>query len=564
MRKIITRLVRANPVVHRVAGHVCVFVENRYGRYRRFRDRQSPPQLRAVRRVIPGPRKDAEAGSPHVLFVSTRGWSNHQIVDALIAHGLRLRGARCTSFTCGGGLALCDITSEEHGLPPKHCEDCRGWAMRTADAFRTKRPVTLKELLSAEEMAAWRARAAAIEDPATYLYGDVPLGELCGMSLRWVLGRDELGEDPQVQEHYRNIVISGGMLVDAFERLLDRERPDRIFLLSGLFFSEQIMMYLAMRRGIPVTSYESGQRAGTFVFAHDVPSNRMLMDKYWPTLAQQPLTPPEAAELDQYLGARWKGGGGTEIWWPTMDSDQQRIRERLNIPARARIVVAFTNLVWDTAVLGRHRVFTGMMEWLRETIEFFGQHRPDDILVIRVHPAEFRRPQKTNETVSAFLSTLQLPPNVRVVGPDQDVSSYELARMSDLGLVYTSTIGLEMALMGRSAIAAGEAFYIGKGFMPVLRDVEHYRALLASGGTPPTVSDEERELARRYSYALWFRYHVEFPWVLTPSPANTLVKLDNARDFEPGQHPDFDLVCNAILQGRDILELRSEPQRANE
>src|ERR1700693_1099627 len=73
---------------------------------------------------------------------------------------------------------------------------------------------------------------------------------------RWCLWRGTLLDDDETLDAYRSFLVSGTILRAAFERLLERVRPDRIFILNGAFFPERILAEMATARSIPVVRYE--------------------------------------------------------------------------------------------------------------------------------------------------------------------------------------------------------------------------------------------------------------------------------------------------------------------
>ena len=52
-----------------------------------------------------------------------------------------------------------------------------------------------------------------------------------------------------------------------------------------------------------------------------------------------------------------------------------------------------------------------------------------------------------------------LPANVRIVLPEDSVNAYSLAEEADVGLTFGSTIGLEMAMLGKPVLLASRALY---------------------------------------------------------------------------------------------------------
>ena len=51
-----------------------------------------------------------------------------------------------------------------------------------------------------------------------------------------------------------------------------------------------------------------------------------------------------------------------------------------------------------------------------------------------------------------------------MIGPQEKVNTYDLVEVADVGLVYTTTVGLEMALQGLPVIVSGMTHYRGRGF----------------------------------------------------------------------------------------------------
>jgi len=534
-------------------------LEKRYGRLQRARLR-TDHQL-TVRKVLAPRLRRLSGGGPRILFISTRGSNFHQLVDGVIAHGLQLRGAECSFFTCAGGLSLCDLAFEHLGVTPKHCDYCTDCSLKTIEAFGNPRPYTLRGLLSDAEIKEWSSRAILLsERPWEYVYKGVPVGELVALSLRHFLCLCTLPETPKIRDYWARMAVSACMLVDAFERLLERAKPDRIFMFNGLGFPEKVMRFLAERAGIPYTTYEMGLRPRTLGLAHNDVSNLFELGKEWRRFSDLALTREQSGQLDEYIGNRWEGRGGLELYWPSMQGDKSTIRARLNVPEGAQLVTAFTNIIWDTAAQEQHLAFPSMLDWLKATIEYFGKHRPNDILCIRAHPAEAKYWVPSNERVMDELGKLDLPKNLRIIAPEEDISSYEIARMSDLGLSYISTIGMEMAVMGGSVVVAGKPHYHGKGFTYSPETEAEYFAFLAPGAVPAQLDPEQHARARRYAYSLWFRFGVEFPFVTIPAPAQPELFLEQPELLEPGRHEEFDLWCQAILEGKDVLTLRWEAE----
>jgi hypothetical protein len=111
----------------------------------------------------------------------------------------------------------------------------------------------------------------------------------------------------------------------------------------------------------------------------------------------------------------------------------------------------------------------------------------------------------------------QLPPHIRVIGPKEKVNTYDLIAAADVGLVYTTTVGLEMAMSGVPVIVAGNTHYREKGFTQDADSWVRYHKLLKEVLEDPEkfrLSQDQLNLAWAYAYRFFFDFPRPFPWHL--------------------------------------------------
>jgi capsule polysaccharide export protein KpsC/LpsZ len=103
------------------------------------------------------------------------------------------------------------------------------------------------------------------------------------------------------------------------------------------------------------------------------------------------------------------------------------------------------------------------------------------------------------------------------VAAEDSVNTYDLIALADLGLVYTTTVGLEMAMSGLPVIVAGRTHYRGKGFTQDPESWDAYFSVLdKSLGDLQAARLEPRQIdqAWHYAYRFFFDYPQPFPWHL--------------------------------------------------
>jgi capsule polysaccharide export protein KpsC/LpsZ len=156
-----------------------------------------------------------------------------------------------------------------------------------------------------------------------------------------------------------------------------------------------------------------------------------------------------------------------------------------------------------------------MAEWISRTVQYF-IGRPDVQLVIRVHPGEvLTHGQSMADVVQQVLP--RLPDNIRLIRASDEINTYDLIEVADVGLVYTTTVGLEMAMMGLPVVVAGQTHYRERGFTYDPDSWVTYFKLLGHILENPAeyrLSREQVNQAWQYAYRFFFDYPQPFPWHL--------------------------------------------------
>ena len=156
-----------------------------------------------------------------------------------------------------------------------------------------------------------------------------------------------------------------------------------------------------------------------------------------------------------------------------------------------------------------------MTEWLQRSVQYFAG-RSDAQLLVRIHPGErYLKGPSVAEVVKAALP--QIPDHIRLIEADAPVNTYDLVEIADLGLAYTTTVGMEMAMSGVPVILGGRTHYRGKGFTLDPNGWDENYGLIEQGLHKPgdnRLNSEQVELAWNYAYRFFFEYPCPFPWHL--------------------------------------------------
>jgi hypothetical protein len=179
------------------------------------------------------------------------------------------------------------------------------------------------------------------------------------------------------------------------------------------------------------------------------------------------------------------------------------------------VVLLATNVLGDSLTLGRNLICPSMSDWISRTVQYFAM-RKDVQLVIRIHPGEQLTHGPSMLTVIQA-SLPELPDHIHVIRPDEKVNTYDIMELTSLGLVYTTTTGLEMALQGIPVIVAGETHYRKARFCQAPNTWREYIDMLETSLADLSarrLSTEQIELAWNYAYRFFFEFPQPFPWRL--------------------------------------------------
>ena len=197
-----------------------------------------------------------------------------------------------------------------------------------------------------------------------------------------------------------------------------------------------------------------------------------------------------------------------------------------------------------------------MAEWMEATLDYVGKN-PEIQLVVRVHPnAGSRNSLGVNSEDIQYYSALaeRAPPNVRVVQPRDPVSSYSLMMLGDLGLVWHSTAGVEMATLGKRVIKVGSGFLRSADFLVEVPSADAFEGILDDCRRPLNQRDALgiAVRARRWAYILYFRQSWRLSLVTQPSWNKARVTYKTMAELGARRHADLDRIIDIFQMNKPV------------
>lgn len=303
----------------------------------------------------------------------------------------------------------------------------------------------------------------------------------------------------------------------ALYKLLTENRPDRLITGNGTIQEFGIARRIAEILKIPLVTYEFSDRKDMVWISQNDEVMHQNTDDLWVQKKNEKISKEDLQKIQKLVEARRKGSVAANFsrqWQRTPAKGGLEVKRALGLNEHPIILLA-TNVIGDSLTLGRQVFSKTMTEWILRTIQYF-MERPEYNLVIRIHPGEkFIKSTSVLETIQRELP--RLPENIHIISASDNVNSYDLISIADMGLVYTTTLGMEMAMSGLPVIVAGQTHYRDRGFTTDPDSwVNYFKALghILGDLEGNKLTQAQINNAWKYAYFFFYVYPRPFPWHL--------------------------------------------------
>lgn len=433
----------------------------------------------------------------------------HSHIEYTLGKIFQYEGYDVTHVICGGGLPVCGMENKKTMRPD--CADCILMAEGLAAAYGAKfvrlgSPAGHRDcgrLISS-------LSAKTPEEVREFVHDEIPYGRLCMEDYtQYAHAKYEL-DDIAEEEPARTVWVKGiatqVLLHDAVKGFHAQKRHDIAVVSNGKSFA-YTGVYKSLRRlGVDTVTWdETPTYYNSFIFKENDYANEVHIDRLFESTRGALDNIDYKGAVDGYF-RRWEEEGHhTFKYYAAPLSDTAEIEREIGrkFSDYAKVVTLYTNITWDTAALGRDRAFHDMADWLAAFVRAVAG-RKDTLLLVRSHPAEDKVPmrcrtmQKVGDCILEKVGSL--PSNVVVIPGSSDISSYKLFRISDINSVYTTTLGLEMALQGVGPYVAGLTHYGSKGFTNEIMSGAEVDEILKTCREDNMLDEGRKDVAYRYAY----------------------------------------------------------------
>jgi hypothetical protein len=393
----------------------------------------------------------------------------HAFPEAVLAESFQQLGHTVYYIVCNGTLNAGCIAMKaagQHNAAPdireKTCQRCHSYRDTLLKQFNFK-VIFLDDHITAQDK---QIVDSALNNLSTdnflnFQYQGVPIGK---MALYTVILKhkkmDYQLNEAQWKEYLVETKLSLYMLL-AGTTILSTISAQKVFVYNSSYGTSQALSSLCDKKGIgfyhihssnnlsnPFNALRIGKKSTFFIVNH--------MIQQWYEIFQHTPCPKQVfSKVHAHYQALFSA---KSVFVYSSPSSGKNVRDYFNIPPHQTITLAtlssqdeiFAAQSIGEVPLAPHTLFPTQIEWLTHLAHFYA-NKPEHCLIIRIHPREF--PNKREGIKSEHAAQLEalfatFPSNIKINLPADNLSLYEIAKESAIGLNYISSAGLELSLLG--------------------------------------------------------------------------------------------------------------------
>jgi len=502
--------------------------------------------------------------SPVIIAWELGGFADILKKNSIISAALNLRGFRTHFIICDGTPVACI----QRGLEKN--EKFSDWTLKCGNCMRVMKfyanEYSIEYSLAGDHISEEKknefsnlSESIALDEIYGYKYLGVDVGMLAWSSvIRYMKGfvierKDLIKEDEII---FRKYFYAGLCNIYIADEVINKFKPVSLYSSHGVYVDYSPPVLLAYIRGIKTLCWSSGFKDFLHYFTVPKKPNKLefrgITESEWRKRVDTPLTDNENKFLDAYIHHRFNKGNKRDFLNVTLPESEDSLRKKLGFPKGKKIACLFTHVSWDLTFELSKMIFDNANQWLSESMKAIFRNEKVN-WIIRVHPGE--KLSGSLYTNDDFIKEhfKNIPPHVKILWSDSEINSLGLYKLIDVGITLFGTMGAELPLLGKPVISGGEAHFTGKGFTIDAKTKEEYFRLLGDIDNISPVSDDMKEVARKYAYSYFVQRQIPLKVINKEEGHFGNLDIKKLDRLLPGNDPVIDAVCNSIIEGKDVI-----------
>lgn len=460
-----------------------------------------------------------------ILFFSPHsGIWTHAFPEALIAEALQKKGHEIAYVTCEQSfenfctvMAAYGMTNEtDYQDKQKVCATCHKHRNIITNSFKLKN-YNIKSNLNDNDYAEINKHMTSIteENYLNFELEGIEIGRLTLYQMLLEYKKNTLNFTPVQWARFLIDFKSVLVVYYAAKKILAKEKPDAVVVYNSLYSVNHIFCKLAHQHRIKQYFLHAGgnlaTRLETMILGEgDAFKYYDHLLKRWHDFKHIPCSAKLLSKVNAHL---LSAICGTSVFSYSkgVSAQQVDVHRFFGIMPEQKIILAtmssgderFAASAVGVCSSTPATLFRTQFDWLKAIIHYVKEH-PDLFLIIRVHPREV--PNKRESVISQNFGHIQeifkeLPENVKINWPEDQISLYHLAQETDLCLNSWSSAGKELAALGIPVLLYSEELQV---YPPDLNDVadtlEEYFSLFEQALKTGWSFERARKAYRWYAF----------------------------------------------------------------
>ena len=284
----------------------------------------------------------------------------------------------------------------------------------------------------------------------------------------------------QKLEDLRNESARNGARV---QKLCFENKYYSFFCYSGLISDTPMILKGARNVGQETVCVEGwGWRQGHMIYNFNAPSLEYNVRGWMNYLGKMDNKKEE--ELNKYFNFL-EGKKQNEKWLNEFMKVQQAelnavLPEHIAsfVKGNEKIFLLACNVIGDSSLLNRETIFKSHRDFVKQTINYFSD-KPDIKLIIRAHPGEGIVKNKVAIKIGDYaIEESKGMKNILVINDWEKINTFSIMPYITSGLVWISSVGVDMVVRGIPVIAAAQPKYYGLGIVEEPKTKEEYFSMI--------------------------------------------------------------------------------------
>ncbi|QQS49721.1 MAG: hypothetical protein IPM71_08810 [Bacteroidota bacterium] len=391
--------------------------------------------------------------------------SNFILLNLLFSKYFQQKGFKPILFVCNSSVEICmkETYFKNRSKNPNFCREC-------FHGYNKIRKSTGIEILMMNDFfddylkVYWIEQIAIIEkiesltDCKNFEYSGFGIGVVAEKNVLRYLLQGKFYNVPYEIDIYKKILKASVKHFLIIKKLFETRLINNSILANGTLAFESIYREFCHRNNVNYITYETFTGSNSVIYKKNDEVMNLSWPNEWSVFKKNTILNKQIIDaVEKFFSSLQSGNGIYTKWNAEHETDK--------LKGVKRYACLFTNLNIDTAVLSKHNIFIDMEDWIISVIDFWERSVNGLTLVIRVHPAEVKHRTATAEFMGDRIKKHIKTNDIILLDSTDKVNSYVLLKGMEFSMVYSSTIGLETAFLGKPCLVAGMPYYRNHSFI---------------------------------------------------------------------------------------------------